>query len=492
MSGVRALTVAALLLVISFVIVDARDRLTGPGPFLVYYLLPAAALVAALASRRLPLRIRTNLSVGWVALVLAAYGAEMSIRMFVPWEEWDRTFPECDRRTFEDNGGSRAIISVRACNKAVAAGLPFDRRSRLEVITDLRQSGVDAWPGVLPGLLSRRRVRVELPDGPAAPLGGISRVSRVFCRQTGAWVVYESDEHGFRNPAGLHGAPADVALLGDSFTEGMCVADGETFADGIRRVYPRTVNLGYTGNGPLLALASLIEYAAPLQPRHVVWFFFEGNDLTDLEVGKRDPILFGYLGGEHHRLTEQQVEVDLALRSFAEAERERELANQAAWEAPVVTVPREPSAATTGPADRGAGILLMRATRRLLERARTNGFQRDGPTFLDGRGLPFDQEMFRTILLESKRWVESWGGTYHVVHLPDWRSVIEGRPAHPQHDLIMETFTDAGVPGLSVLPVLAAHEDPLRLFDLTGHYTAEAQQAIAEEVLRSLELDSLD
>ena len=493
------LTAVALLLLMSYVIVDYRARLTGIGAFVAYYLIPAAALAAVLASCRLPLRIRTNLSVSWVAFVLATYAAEVSIRVFGPCEESEQAFAECDRRTLENNGGTRPIIAIRRCNMALAAGLPFDRRSRLEVITDLREAGADAWPGLAPFALSRRRVRAELPDGAAAPVGGISQVSTVFCNRTGEWVVYESDERGFRNPAGLHRTPADIALLGDSFTHALCVADGETFADGIRRAYPRTVNLGYLANGPLLALASLIEYAAPLQPRHVVWFFFEGNDLTNLDSEKGDPILVNYLEGERRGLTDHQGEVDLALRTFAEAELERALANEAAWDALQVATPQVPGVETTWRASPGVRFLLMTAVRRSLQQAIANAFQppsppeRYGPTFLGERaGLPFDREMFREILVQSQRWVESWGGAYHVVYLPDWQSVADGRPAHPHYDRVMEIFAEVGVPVISMLPVFAAHEDPLRLFDFVGHYASEAHGLIAEEVLRALRPDSPD
>ena len=52
------------------------------------------------------------------------------------------------------------------------------------------------------------------------PLGGIARVLTVHCNESGSWVTFQSDEHGFRNPLGLwQSGTLDIAAVGDSFTE---------------------------------------------------------------------------------------------------------------------------------------------------------------------------------------------------------------------------------------------------------------------------------
>ena len=60
----------------------------------------------------------------------------------------------------------------------------------------------------------------------------------------------------------------------------------------IRDRHPGTVNLGIGGNGPLMMLAGLKEYLAALRPRVVLWFYFEGNDVTkDLFRERRSALL---------------------------------------------------------------------------------------------------------------------------------------------------------------------------------------------------------
>ena len=56
-------------------------------------------------------------------------------------------------------------------------------------------------------------------------------------------------------------------------------------------MYPKTVNLGHSGNGPILELATLFEYVEPLRPQIVLWCFFEGNDVQDFNAEKQKTYL---------------------------------------------------------------------------------------------------------------------------------------------------------------------------------------------------------
>jgi hypothetical protein len=64
----------------------------------------------------------------------------------------------------------------------------------------------------------------------------------------------------------------------------------------IRRSIPATLNVGYTGHGPLAELGAIREYVASRRPAHVLWFFYEGNDLTrDLSREMGGAVLRQYL-----------------------------------------------------------------------------------------------------------------------------------------------------------------------------------------------------
>lgn len=90
------------------------------------------------------------------------------------------------------------------------------------------------------------------------------------------------DANGFRNEVDYR--QADVVLLGDSFIEGYNVTQGEIVSTELARLLQHDVcNLALCGYGPQQELGALRRYGAGLHPRVVVWFFYEGNDLFDIE-----------------------------------------------------------------------------------------------------------------------------------------------------------------------------------------------------------------
>lgn len=89
------------------------------------------------------------------------------------------------------------------------------------------------------------------------------------------------DRNGFRNERDLD--RADVAVIGDSFAEGLTVTTAELVTSRLAALQGVVVaNLGQSTYGPLQELIVLKRYALPLHPRAVVWMFFEGNDLQDV------------------------------------------------------------------------------------------------------------------------------------------------------------------------------------------------------------------
>src|SRR6202790_1194960 len=89
------------------------------------------------------------------------------------------------------------------------------------------------------------------------------------------------DHNGFRNQSDLKSA--DMVVIGDSFVEGLTVPDSQLTTSLLARLQGDVVaNLGQSAYGPQQELVVLKRYGLPLQPRTVVWMFFEGNDLEDV------------------------------------------------------------------------------------------------------------------------------------------------------------------------------------------------------------------
>src|SRR5580704_11283233 len=143
-------------------------------------------------------------------------------------------------RAAQRDSGSRAVSSPRA-SRATAPKRrsrferdrisrmcprwlngPWDARSRLAVILDLRARGVDAYPS--PNRLEQMAVYRAGGAGLSLyPLGGIANVPTVFCNESGAFANYASFGDGFNNPpSGWRDGAADVVGIGDSFAHGAC------------------------------------------------------------------------------------------------------------------------------------------------------------------------------------------------------------------------------------------------------------------------------
>ena len=69
-------------------------------------------------------------------------------------------------------------------------------------------------------------------------------------------------------------------------------------------------------------LGQLKEYARFAKPRTVLWLFYEGNDLHDLTVERRNPQLMHYLGsGALQGLRDRQSEIDQRLLRVEQSSR---------------------------------------------------------------------------------------------------------------------------------------------------------------------------
>lgn len=151
----------------------------------------------------------------------------------------------------------------------IAGGTQANRRSasRLDLVEGMIKQGIDACPSAHPEIYVQSD-GITTGSNRIFPLAGVSRVTTVFCHNGKEHLTYLSDQHGFNNPANAWntGSP-DMVLVGDSFVHGECVGPGQDVASLLKEQTGYSVlNLGYRGNGPLIELAVLTEYAAPLEP----------------------------------------------------------------------------------------------------------------------------------------------------------------------------------------------------------------------------------
>jgi hypothetical protein len=358
----------------------------------------------------------------------------------------------------------------------------FDTRSRLQVIHDMRARGIVAYPDIFPRVLfepaSSETIKSVLlwNHQEFLPVAGMSMTTTVFCNESGEYVVYESDEHGFHNPRGMwKERSAEIVTLGDSYTHGVCVPTDKGFVATIRSQRPHTINLGVNGHGPLTSLATLKEYGESLKPKLVLWFYYEGNDLRDLDGWeKNSPLLKRYVESSFSQhLIEHQTEIDQLLKAYID----REMAKA---EAPVSV----------------EKILKLHHLRRALHvfrerRSTEQGLPAELIEYLRESGAPAaaeDLQLFERVLAEARDTISTWGGRLVFVYLPTWERYRIPELASQDRDHILSIARRLNLHVVDLHKSFSEHPDPLSLFPFRryAHYNELGHKLVGDEVLREL------
>ena len=189
-----------------------------------------------------------------------------------------------------------------------------DKRSKIEVILNLRKNGIEANPSMYANYSSKENIY---------SFGGISKILTILCNENGYWASYLSDRYGFRNQD-IFWDSKDIALMmGDSTGQGSCVNNENYFSKNFshslkeNKNFQKTniLNLSIGARGPLTTYANLREYIDIIKPKKIIWLYHESNDLYDLESEMTNGFLKQYLDDENfsQKLYLQQSKIDRIL-----------------------------------------------------------------------------------------------------------------------------------------------------------------------------------
>jgi len=356
---------------------------------------------------------------------------------------------------------------------AQRSGVDYDSRTPLQVVDQLRSKGIDAYPYVAPNYFIAAMPAIE--DVPIYALGGIANVTTVMCNESGDYVLYESDRYGFLNPDAVWDEPeAEIVAVGDSFTQGACVPTDKNMVSLIRKAYPRTLNLGSSGSGPLGMLAALKEYGEVHKPPIVLWFYFEGNDLGDMLDERKNPFLTNYLTGDFTQdLMARQDEVDEVRHQYVTALianlHRHELSGQEELIVQGELVPEPLAQSTDSVADTPLNAVIE-----------------IDPIFDEGI------DYFGEVLGVAQAEVDSWGGRLILIYLPDYMRYDAEAPVSEEamyRQEILPVIAELGISMIDMHPIFSAQPNPASLFpfEMQGHYNEEGYALVAAEVLKFLE-----
>lgn len=358
-------------------------------------------------------------------------------------------------------------------------GADADKKSKFETIQDLRAEGIDAYPALralsLMGDNGKGEVVSDLKNGDARllTLGSIPEKTVVACNESGRWLIYKSDKYGFNNPPeAWDDRPLRIGMIGDSFTHGSCVAPDKNMAAVLSEKFGRVVNLGISGNGPLLELASLKEYLAPLAPKTVLWFFYEGNDITEnMPFERKSTLLKSYVDddGFSQGLMARNSEIKDYLKHYLDEHMMKVIRQMNEFD-PYETF-LDLLRVTNLRGRLGLGIVSIGA--------------------FEG-GKDEDYRMFRAVLSKAKTLVESWGGQFYFVYLPEsdryFSNFSRNRIREQIHRRTLKTVFSLGIETIDISRTFAAAPDARRFFYYPGsHYNEEGYKVAAQAVGQALE-----
>lgn len=437
-----------------------EERAADLWPFIFYVIFPGLLSILFLGSLRLSPIKRNVLAISLTSIGVGLILAESYLIEFY---------------------GPSSRIDLRL-EASKSWGYPADDRSIIEVIEDIEDEGLVAYPmfTLNEGIEENANGDWESILGDyqtLVPLGGLSNARTISCNEIGYWVDYISDKHGFRNPEDAWDSQMiELVLLGDSFTFGDCVPEEEHFSSMLRQKFLKTLNLGYPAAGPIATYATLIEYAKQLRPKVVLWFFFEGNDFLNLRFEKSFPALLKYLDGESmQNLRSRQHEIDQEIMSLISRLR-----------------PSAPRGGATTYLEKLKRVPYLREVRKTLNIA---SFAKANRPSNKSNGLEH-KDLMEKVLSLAKQDVEGWGGKLYLVYLPAWRRGRDVDHVDNYIELVHETMValveKVDIPLIDTIPAFERHPEPDRLNGYPrggGHYSKIGYHIVGKTVLEYLALE---
>jgi hypothetical protein len=206
-------------------------------------------------------------------------------------------------------------LNTKFLNAAKEQNIAYDKRNKYEVLIDMRLNEADVWPVVYPKIwLDKGPLKVGSEE--LFPFASVSNSKLVHCNESGSWTSYISDKYGFNNNSNVYQDEIDVALIGDSFTEGACVDRSLNIASSLANNSLKVVNFGKGGSGSLMEYAIMKEYALPLKPKNIVWIFYE-NDISETIVESNNTFLRKYVETNYlQNLLNLQPSIDSSLKKY--------------------------------------------------------------------------------------------------------------------------------------------------------------------------------
>ncbi|PCJ59682.1 MAG: hypothetical protein COA79_09770 [Planctomycetota bacterium] len=312
---------------------------------------------------------------------------------------------------------------------------------------------------------------IPTEEGSLLPISNASRQNILLCEEPNGPVIFQSDRFGFNNRDDIWDSHnIDIAFLGDSFVEGICVQREKNITGKVIEKYPNVLNLGIVGHGPLAMLATIKEYLILKKPKIVVWCFVSNDLYPNLALEKGNKIFLNYLKKDFtQNLYKRQNEIDLLIKKYIDLSRNKSSSKR------FTSAP----APTTSYKQKIKGMANSKFTK--LYRLRQKVFRPYLAKFNSDLAL-FDQ-----IMTEAKRTVESWSGEIIFVYLPTAERFYK-RQLNPFKNDLQKLIQDKKIKFIDLENEFLMDGNPKRFFkNAHSHYNENGYAFASEAILKSIQ-----
>ena len=337
----------------------------------------------------------------------------------------------------------------------------YEIRSKFQFFQEMNDKNKNFTVTVTP-------IKFNDPDKKIHFLSGTSNSETIDCNENGYFSIYTSDKYGFNNPDDQWESDnVKYVLLGDSFAHGACVNRPNDIASQLRILSNQNViNLGYKANGPLSMLGTLKEYM-PKNSKNVLWLYFEGNDLSDLEHELKNEILIKYYSdlNFNQNLKKKQRIIDLLIKEiiFESIDLEDRIIDQATRNARFK--------------NKFLKFIRFNETKNIFSSWKIKNKEKK---------LPFKE--FKKIVKKAKIYVEKNNSKLHFVYLPQFER-YNNKVLNSNYDQIKQIIKELDVNFIDLHEeVFLKQKDPLELFPfkMWGHYNEIGYKKVSNHIYKNL------
>ena len=345
--------------------------------------------------------------------------------------------------TFKEKFSNEQLLKAQLYKKQT--GNEWDARNELDIYKELKKDNNKVTVTFYPNDFLEKNYSIF-------PLSGSSNSKTIFCNENGYYSIYQSDRYGFNNPdIEWNQKEIEYFIIGDSFAHGACVNRPNDIGSILRTLSNKHVlNLGRSGNAPLIEYATLREYL-DTNVKKILWIYYEGNDLGDrLKSELKNNILINYFNDNNftQNLKFKQNDIDSFLSNLIK-EKEKE-------------------------------------TERKTFKFKLIKFIKIYNTRQSISITPAPAPEFKQVLQLTKELTNKNNSKLYFVYLPEY---IRYKTSYynTNYNLVKNIVTELKIPFIDIhKEVFEKEQNPLKLFpfELLRHYNVDGYKKVAETIYK--------